>query len=73
MNASQQVKEFCKQNRINLNSANRIPMLSVMFLGGAMWVECFDNYPSALEFITKHINAYRNTGVATPWSTPNTK
>lgn len=73
MNASAQVKEFCKRNRINVNASARVPMLSVSFSGGAMWIECFDNYPAALAYITKAENAYRNSGTAKPWTKSNTK
>jgi len=73
MNASQQVKEFCKRNSINLNASARVPMLSVSFSGGSMWIECFENYPAALTYITKHENAHRDTGTAKPWTKPNTK
>lgn len=73
MNASAQVKEFCKRNRINVNGANRVPMLSVSFSGGSMWIECFDNWPGALAFVTKAENAFRDNGVVKPWSKPNTK
>lgn len=73
MNASAQVKEFCKRNRINLNASNRVPMLSVSFSGGSMWIECFDDFPAALQYLTKGENAYRDSGTVKPWTKPNTK
>lgn len=73
MNASQQVKLFCKQNRINVSASARVPMLSVGFSGGAMWLECFDNWAAALAFISKAEIAYKDFGTAKPWTKSNTK
>jgi hypothetical protein len=73
MNASAQVKLFCKQNRINLNASARVPMLSVSFAGGAMWIEVFDNYPAALAFLATAQNAYKDCGTPQPWTKSNTK
>lgn len=73
MNAASQVKEFCKRNGINVNASGRVPMLSTSFSGGSMWIECFDNWPQALDFITKALVAYSTYDKVKPWTVPNTK
>jgi hypothetical protein len=73
MTPSQTVKEFCKRNSLSVDNKNKVVTISRRIVHDSWFIECFDSYTEALEYITKHENAYINKGTAKPWSTYNVK
>lgn len=73
MTPSQQVKLFCKQNGLNADTKNKVLTVSKRIIYDEWFIECFDNYKEALEYFTKHTQAYTNKGVQKPWEIANVK
>jgi hypothetical protein len=73
MTPAQIVKEFCKRNGCKVEASAGVPTISKSFGGGCWFIECFDSWKEAVEFIVKAQNNLVNNNVATPWSKPNVK
>ena len=62
MTPSQQVKLFARQHGMSVNNSGGIPMLSK-----GDWVDCFDNWKHALEFLQKAVIAKQDKNISAPW------
>jgi hypothetical protein len=51
MNARQQVELFAARNGIKVCGKHGIPMLSKQLSGDKWFIDCFDNWRQALDFI----------------------
>jgi hypothetical protein len=75
MGPAAQVKEFCRRYNLHISPVgpDKVVMLYRNFPAGAMWLECFDNWKEAQEFLTKSFYAFRDNDIDYPWSKPNLK
>ena len=69
MTPAQTVKEFARRNGMKVNSSGGVPMLSKHIGGGKWFIECFNDYPEAVEFIKKQMSDFERGVITTyPWS-----
>lgn len=60
----QQVERFCRSHGLSVNGKHGVPMLSNK---GATWIDCFDSWQQAKDFLTKASFAYSNCNTPYPW------
>lgn len=68
MTPSQQVREFCKRNSMEVSSKDGVVMISKRIVNDSWYIELFDNYSQAVEFIAKAQNDFINKSKELPWS-----
>ena len=73
MTPSQQVKEFCKRNSMKVSNKGGVVMISKRIVNDSWYIELFDNYAQALDFITNAQNEFINKSKELPWSKANVK
>ena len=71
MTPKQTVTRWSMQNGCTVDAANRVPTISKNLGDGKWFIECFDSWEDAEEYLRLHTNNFVNRGTIKPWTIPN--